>query len=192
MVLRMYITMLQTILGGALNVLFCKLYKGEKYPIDNGRLYKDGKRILGDNKTYVGMISMVIITMFIQLIIGLILRATDTELYCDLYNNYPNIIPYNLLAGALFGIAYMLCELPNSFLKRRYDIESGGTTKVSGRKKYAFFLLDQFDSIIGVILVLKILSGITWGQYLIYVLVGGFTHVAVNLILIVLHIRETL
>ena len=73
MVLRMYITMLQTILGGALNVLFCKLYKGEKYPIDNGRLYKDGKRILGDNKTYVGMISMVIITMFIQLIIGLIL-----------------------------------------------------------------------------------------------------------------------
>ena len=192
MVLRMYITMLQTILGGALNVLFCKLYKGEKYPIDNGRLYKDGKRIFGDNKTYVGMISMVIITAFIQLIIGLVLRATGTELYCDLYNNYPNVIPYNLFAGALFGITYMICELPNSFLKRRCDIESGGTTKVSGRKKYAFFLLDQFDSIIGVILVLKILSGITWGQYLIYVLVGGFTHVAVNLFLIALHIRKTL
>lgn len=192
MVLKMYITMLQTILGGALNVLFCKLYKGEKYPIDRGLCYKDGNRILGDNKTYVGMISMVVITAIIQLIIGLILWATDTEQYCELYNNYSNVIPYNLLVGALFGITYMLCELPNSFLKRRYDIESGGTTKASGRKKYAFFLLDQFDSIIGVIIVLKLLAGITWGQYLLYVLLGGFTHVAVNLILMALHIRRTL
>lgn len=192
MILKMYITMLQTILSGALNVLFCKLYKGKKYPIDRGRYYRDGKRIFGDNKTYVGMISMVIITMLVQAAIGLILSAFHMDDYSELYNIYPNKLLFNLIAGALFGLTYMLCELPNSFLKRRFSIESGGTTSSTGLKKYAFFVLDQFDSIIGVILVLKLLSGITWGMYLFYVFLGGFTHLAVNIILIGLHVRKTL
>ena len=84
----------------------------------------------------------------------------------------------------------MIFELPNSFIKRRLDIIPGKTDK--GIKGMIFFLVDQFDSILGVILVLAIVSGISFREYVEYVLLGGFTHVVINLFLYILKIRKNL
>ena len=84
----------------------------------------------------------------------------------------------------------MLFELPNSFIKRRINIIPGKTDK--GVKGVVFFVIDQIDSLIGVFLVLKLLSGIIWSKYFLYLLVGGLTHITINLMLWLIGIRRNL
>ena len=55
-----------------------------------------------------------------------------------------------------------------------------------------FFVIDQIDSLIGVMLVLMAFSGISFGRYLGYLALGAGTHILVNLILYLLHIRKNL
>ena len=88
------------------------------------------------------------------------------------------------------GLAYMIFELPNSFIKRRIDIPDGKTVK--GFRGTIFFIVDQIDSMLGVMLVLKLLSNITLFQYIHYVMLGGLTHIAINIILYKLKIRRNL
>jgi hypothetical protein len=53
MIAGMYITMMPVILAGIFNMIFVKtgFYKKRRTPIDGGHVYRDGKRIFGDNKT---------------------------------------------------------------------------------------------------------------------------------------------
>ena len=95
-----------------------------------------------------------------------------------------------VISGLLSGLAYAVCELPNSFVKRRVDIRPGKTEQ--GATGKLFFVVDQIDSLLGVFLVLKAMSGISWTRYAQYILVGAGTHVGVNLVLYKLHIRKNL
>ena len=168
-VLDMYLTMLSVILGGVLNMLFIKtdFYKKHRYPIDRNRKLKDGKRVFGDNKTWIGFGSMIVCCMISQVLIGFI---------C------------NVFLGFLFGFTYMLFELPNSFVKRRLDIACGKTnTNIIGK---LFFVIDQIDSLIGVMLILVIFAKISWKQYFVYIFIGGFTHIMVNLFLYKIKVRR--
>ena len=54
------------------------------------------------------------------------------------------------------------------------------------------FVYDQIDSMIGVMLVLAIFAGLRFPQYILAVLLGGITHVAVNMILILFKVRKYL
>jgi hypothetical protein len=92
--------------------------------------------------------------------------------------------------GTVMGVAYMLFELPNSFIKRRLEIPDGKTER--GVKGKIFFVIDQLDSMFGVILVLVVVSKISLLQYINYVLLGGLTHICVNLVLYKLKIRRNL
>ena len=192
MILDLYITMLPLILGGIANMIFVKtpIYKRYKKPLDCNKNWKDGKRIFGDNKTVIGFISMIVFCMVFQVIWGFIGELCQLNNRNDLYLVYPNTIGLNLISGFLFGFAYMLFELPNSFIKRRLDIIPGKTDK--GIKGVVFFVIDQIDSLIGVFLVLMVLSGISFERYLLYILVGGLTHISVNLVLWLSGIRRNL
>ena len=108
----------------------------------------------------------------------------------QLYLYYDNTLLYNIAVGIGMGIAYMLFELPNSFIKRRLEISDGKTEK--GVKGKIFFVIDQLDSMFGVILVLAAVSKIGLLQYINYVLLGGLTHICVNLVLYKLKIRRNL
>ncbi len=188
-ILVMYITMTSVILSGIINMIFVKtpVYKKHNMPIDRGRYFLDGKRWLGDNKTYIGFLSMIIINGCVQVILGMI---PGIEQWSEFYRNRVNTIGFNLAMGLILGFTYMIFELPNSFIKRRLDIIPGKTDK--GIKGMIFFLVDQFDSILGVILVLAIVSGISFREYVEYVLLGGFTHVVINLFLYKMKIRKNL
>ena len=190
MIINMYITAMPIIISGILNMLFTKtnLYKNYRYPIDRNKCLKDGRRIFGDNKTYIGFISMIIISIVIQLIYSLVLNLLNFESYSELYNIYENRFLYNLLLGFLFGFIYMLLELPNSFIKRRIDIKPGETKK--SLIGYIFLIIDQIDSLIGVMFVIYIVSNISFAKYLAYVLLGGITHLIINVILYILKISQ--
>lgn len=192
MILNMYLTMLTVIFGGILNMIFTKtnLYKKHKLPIDNFITLKDGKRIFGDNKTWIGFFSMIICCIITQTLHGLICNALQINQRIDLYTIHSNTILFNILIGFLFGFAYMLFELPNSFIKRRLNIPSGKTNK--GFIGMIFFIIDQVDSLFGVIFVLLMFSNISVSKYFGYVFLGGFTHIMVNVILYKLKIRRNL
>ena len=191
-IVMMYFTSLPLILAGICNMVFTKtkLYKKHKHPIDNRKVLKDNKRIFGDNKTWLGGISMIFLCFIFQLLMGIWCDISSTEHLNTLYDKMPNIPIFNVIYGMLIGIVYIVCELPNSFIKRRIDIPSGKT--VSGIKGILFFIIDQFDSIVGVMAVLWLFSGMSFVAYIQYVLLGGCTHLLINGILYGIHIRKNL
>lgn len=192
MILKLYITMIPVILGGILNMLFTKtkLYKKYNYPIDKKNILKDGERLFGDNKTYIGFASMIIFCSLIQIVCGLILNIFNINHLSYFYDIYANGVVYNFFIGALLGFAYMICELPNSFIKRRLKIKPGESGK--GLFKTLFLIVDQMDSMIGVMFILFLFSDITGFQYILFVFIGAFTHIVVNYILYILKIRKRL
>lgn len=192
MIINMYITMLPVIMGGILNMIFtkCSLYQRLKTPIDCNLSLKDGKRLFGDNKTWIGFFSMILFCCISQIAEGVVLDITDMSRCNEFYLFYDNTPAYNIIIGILLGFAYMLFELPNSFIKRRLDIPAGKTVK--GKRGIFFFLFDQIDSLIGVMLILFFVSKISFAKYLLYVLLGGFTHIFVNAVLYAFKIRKNL
>ena len=166
----MYVSMLPIVFGGVLNMIFVKtpIYKKHCAPIDRGRLWRDGKRIFGDNKTWIGFWSMVFFCMVSQVFWGWVCDRSGWNGIHDLYQVRENTLGLNVLTGTLYGLAYALFELPNSFV------------------------VDQIDSLLGVMLVLMAFSGISFARYLGYIALGAGTHILVNLILYLLHIRKNL
>ncbi len=189
---RIYFTMAAVIFAGITNMLFTKtkLYKANNRPIDNYRSAWDGKRILGDNKTWTGFFSMVFFCVFFQVLLGLFCHIFSLEQYNDLFCCNDNTLGLNIVFGALVGFAYMLCELPNSFIKRRLNISAGKTG--NGLLGFVFFIIDQTDSMLGVMLVLALFTDIgAWGYWQ-YVLYGMLMHVAINAILLLLKVRKNI
>ena len=191
MIISLYISMLPVILGGVFNMLFVKIKVLDflRIPIDGGKSL-NGKRVFGDSKSLLGFIGMVLGTSIAAIIWGVFLKYMRLEHYNLIYKNYPNTVYFNLLSGALFGFAYMIFELPNSFIKRRFDIDA--TTRGRFPANMVTFVYDQIDSMIGVMLVLAIFAGLRFPQYILAVLLGGITHVAVNMILILFKVRKYL
>jgi CDP-diglyceride synthetase len=177
--------------AGATNMAFVKapLLERLERPMDGGVLLRDGKRMFGANKTWKGFIGMIVIT-------AIWLAAAGW-----LAANFPDIrrlslIPFEELTppfnvwffGAVWGLAYALAELPNSFLKRRIDIPPG--ENASGIKGFFFLALDQADSVIGCVLVLPLFSSITWQDAIVLVVLGSFAHYLTNLGLYVVHLKK--
>ena len=151
---------------------------------------RDGKRILGDNKTWIGFTSMVALTAASQVVWGSHCARRGLNALHDIYRVRENTLALNLVSGTLCGLAYAVCELPNSFVKRRIDIRPGKTE--SGAAGKVFFVIDQIDSLLVVFAVLSAYSGISWKRYVQYICLGAGTHVGVNFVLYKLHIRKNL
>ena len=191
MIISLYISMLPVILGGVFNMLFVKIkvLAFLRIPIDGGKSL-NGKRFFGDSKSLLGFIGMVLGTSIAAIIWGAFLKYMGLEHYNIIYKNYPNTVCFNLLSGAAFGFAYMIFELPNSFLKRRFDIDAGARGRFP--INIFTFVYDQIDSMIGVMLVLAILARLSFSQYILAIVLGGITHVLVNMILILFKVRKYL
>lgn len=193
MIIKMYVTLMPVIFAGILNMIFTKtkLYKIHRQPMDKNKLLKDGKRLFGDNKTWIGFCSMTLFGLSMQMLWGVL--CNNITFLGDnnyLYLNHSNTILYNGIVGFLLGLSYMVFEIPNSFIKRRINITPGKTTK--GIIGILFFIIDQIDSLFGVALILSLFYEMTLFQYFMYIIVGGVTHILVNLILYKLKIRRNI
>ncbi|MBP5460110.1 MAG: CDP-archaeol synthase [Clostridia bacterium] len=190
----MILSMISVVFGGVLNMLFVKtpVYRKLKRPIDGGRTWSDGRRLFGENKTFAGLAGMTLGTLVSQVVMGLLLKALGLSHLSDVYRRHENTVKYNALAGGLFGLAYALFELPNSFAKRRFDIRPGKTTAQKGLLGKVFFLVDQVDSMFGVMAVLAMLSPIGIVKYFGYIALGGVIHILTNLGMIKAGIRKNL
>lgn len=192
LIVRMYLTLLAPIFAGIVNSVFCKskVLNSLKKPIDGGKNFIDGKRIFGDNKTIKGFIGYIFFNILFSVFFGFLFQVFHGNSNNFFYMNHENTIPYNILIGFLLGLFYALFELPNSFMKRRLDITPGKSTK--GVSKIFFILIDQIDSIFGVALVVWMFYPIGIWVYLLYLVIGAVTHIVINLLLYVAHLRKNM
>lgn len=191
-VVMMYVTLLPSIIAAILNMIWCKLpiLKKLQVPMDFGKTFYDKKRIFGDNKTWKGFIGYIILNTFMMILWGIICNVSNINYYNYFYVNDTNTFKLNILIGILLGLGYSLFELPNSFIKRRFDIKPGKTTK--GFKKIFFIILDQADSVFGCCLVVCLFYKLGLKLYLLYVLVGASTHIIFNMLLYFLKLRKNI
>jgi CDP-diglyceride synthetase len=177
--------------AGATNMAFVKapLLSGLSRPMDGGVVLGDGKRLFGDNKTWKGFFGMIAVTAIWLAFAGWLAANFPYIRSLSLVPFEELEFPFNIwFFGALWGLAYVLAELPNSFLKRRIDIPPGENAR--GMKGLFFLVLDQADSVIACVLVLFLFSSITWLDAIMLVILGSLAHYLTNLGLYLVHLKR--
>lgn len=122
-----------------------------RVPLDGGVTFRS-RRLLGDNKTLRGAVVMSLATGLWILLFDVVERSYGPALGLRVVDaaRWPAF-----LYGALIGAGYIVGELPNSFAKRQLDIAPGAPAP---RGRAAFWLIDQVDSALGVLLILACLT----------------------------------
>ena len=126
------------------------LLVGGGTPIDFGKNWKDGKRILGDGKTWRGLVSGAVVGMTGGFGLSIVaIYANNSEfvfLGLSDFGRFPLMIPVvgSICFGALFG------DIIESFFKRRAGIDRGGN----------WIPFDQIDFILGVLLFSFLMAGL--------------------------------
>jgi len=103
-------------------VLTPKLFS-VRHPIDGGRLFVDGERILGDNKTWEGFV----LGFFSALIVGLLQSAIDGATA--------------ILRGAVLGFGALLGDCIGAFIKRRMKLKPGAPAPLLDQLTFLVFAL---------------------------------------------------
>lgn len=132
-------------------------------PIDRGRRFIDGRRILGTNKTIKGFAY------------GLLLGSLAGLVEAVLFANYALIS-----IGVVASLGALLGDLSGAFLKRRLDIAPGNPLPV----------VDQLDFILGAILFTHPLLNVTVGAVLILVIATVPIHLLSNVVAHMLRLKS--
>src|SRR5262245_7964239 len=111
-------------------------------PIDRGRKFR-GKRIFGDNKTYRGVAVVSLGTAIGFGLQSLLLHRIASVRSIELFDY---ALFKSVALGLAVGVAAMLSELPNSFIKRRFEIAPG--RGANGWKLVYFFVLVLVDFVL--------------------------------------------
>jgi len=142
---------------------------GLAIPLDADRSWR-GHRLFGDNKTVRGVIVMVSATT----VAATVLLPLAPPVSPAPWYGWTGL-------GALMGIAYLLAELPNSFVKRRLGIDPGDHGQ--GWRRAVQYLVDQSDSVIGVALLLWWVLALPADEVVILAVVGVGVHAAFDVAL---------
>jgi CDP-2,3-bis-(O-geranylgeranyl)-sn-glycerol synthase len=125
-------------------------------PLDFGRNFFDGKRVLGKNKTFRGFFS--------GLLVGIIVGLGESAVFG------PASFP--ILLGALVSLGALLGDLAGAFVKRRLDIAPGDMLPI----------VDQVDFILGAILFSLPVSSpfLSWELILVALIITVPVHLLTN------------
>ena len=187
MIGKILYTILPVAGGGILHMMVvrAKLLQFLVIPIDAGRSF-NGKRILGDHKTWRGIVVILAATTFSA---GLHAWMETQQPSWQSYNlvNYQSIVWWK--AGLWWGFAYAVSELPNSFLKRRAGIAPGASGP-TGMRSVFLSIMDQADSAIGCSLVAWLALGVALDYALWMMVLGTAVHLLINMLLGLTGLRE--
>ncbi len=131
-------------------------------PLDGGRNFFDGERLLGSHKTLRGL--------FAGVIVGTIVGAAESFADSDL-----------LTAGFLIALGAVLGDLLGAFFKRRLKLKPGSPLPI----------VDQLDFVLGALVLGSILFPMNWASVLIVVLVTPPIHLGTNFGAYLLGIKKT-
>ena len=152
-------------------VLHFRIGSGLEKPLDQEKKFL-GKRIFGENKTYLGFIVM----PFFTLAAGFLLKRPFAAFVTPVIDESPE----DVLKFGLLGFAFALGELPNSFIKRQLDIPPGAR----GQTRYLRMIFDVFDaidSLLAVGLVYIFIFGVPFYPLIFLLPIGGAIHLGTDL-----------
>jgi hypothetical protein len=138
-------------------------------PIDAGRTFR-GRRLLGDNKTWRGLVVMVPATSLSFALVAVLAQETAVGIML-----WPVPASAYAAAGLLAGLGFMAGELPNSFIKRQLNIPAGQAAR-GPIIRPVFFVADRIDSALGMMLALSLVLPIPATTWLWILLVGPALH----------------
>ena len=127
------------------------LLLGGGRPLDGGRIFFDGERILGAHKTVRGFFAGILGGS----LIGLVETPVDSRL---------------LLGGVVIGLGTVLGDLLGAFLKRRARIKPGSPLPI----------IDQLDFVFGGLLLGQLVFPLSWLSILIVIVVTPPIHLGTN------------
>ncbi len=153
--------------------------------------------LFGPNKTLRGFLFVPFVNGILYLVVnwpgGWLLFGLSSEYYLkqeinigDI--NFLNLLLMQALIGAVYGLFYMLFELPNSWIKRRMGIASGES---STRFRWFFTLLDKTDSAIGVSLFFGFLNDFNIEMMLQFFLCASSLHFGISGLLVLSKIKKS-
>lgn len=135
---------------------------GGGIPIDLGKRFIDGERILGSHKTVRGFIGGLLAGSLVSILMGLLI-SSELFFLCSLVS-----------IGALLG------DLGGAFIKRRMKLPPG----------YPLPLLDQLDFVFGGLLVLYPFHSPSPGAVFLILLFTPAIHLLANMLAYVLRIKK--
>jgi CDP-diglyceride synthetase len=129
--------------------------------------------LFGKNKTYRGLIFVPCINLISYQLV--------------LFLNGSEITRLTMATGFLLGFVYIICELPNSFLKRRLGVQAG-----SSSDQYPWMkILDKADSSFGVCAVYVFAFHLSFYDFLILFLGAFSLHMSLSHLLHRMRIKES-
>ena len=131
------------------------------------------KEAFGKNKTWRGLLFVPLVNMALVYLTVQIFNIT---------------IENPMFVGLLLGLAYVIFELPNSYLKRRLKIPPGG---LHSKNKIFFSLLDKSDSAFGVALMYFLLGLTNFSFAILLFLLNSSIHIILSLLLVKLRIKKS-
>jgi len=171
-----------TLAGAAQTVWFAApMSHAFAIPLDGGRCFR-GRRIFGAHKTVRGFVVMVPAAALAFALLATL--AADAVLRA-LWPLSP--LTYALL-GAWAGFGFMAGELPNSFIKRQLDVAPGAAA--DGWRGVPHFLLDRFDSGLGMLTALSLAVHVPWLSWLYVLLFGLFIHWSFSVVMFRLGLKR--
>lgn len=93
--------------------------------------------------------------------------------------------------GVILGLAYLIFELPNSWIKRKLGIGAGELAQ-KPFQKWLFMFMDKSDSAIGVVLTYGWLMNLTWYPQLQLLLASIFIHISLAWVLYKIRIKSSI
>lgn len=155
--------------AGIAHVLWLRTRLSRRFgwPVDAGLTFR-GRRLFGDNKRACGFMVLPPVAALCFMALGS-LRETFPSAVAEAL--WPlSALQYAGL-GLVCGFAFMLAELPNSFLKRQFGIAPGQSSEKPGLR-FMVLVLDRLDSVVGVLLALSLLVPVPIATWF-WVLVAG-------------------
>ena len=155
-------------------------------PIDFYKKFKDGKRLLGDGKTWRGLLSGTFIGMTAGFGLAVAANYVNASEYGYLqvasFDGFPLMIPilFSLCCGALLG------DILESFFKRRIGKDRGDDWYIFDQLDFILgalffsFLMSEILVVVGATSMHWFLETITIWHVLILVVVTPFIHITAN------------
>jgi len=153
-------------------------------PLDGGARIR-GRRVFGDNKTVRGFAVMIPAASMAFIVLATLLRRMAPDLAGGLW---PLTLGEMAALGAWAALGFMLGELPNSFVKRQLDIAPGAAPRAPTARMVSF-LIDRYDSILGMLAVVTLVAGAPWATWAYVVVLGPPIHWSFSVLLYQLGVK---
>ena len=152
--------------------------------IDHGHTVRN-RRIFGDNKTWRGFVVMVPVSGLAFVATRFLMQTIEER---DVFL-WPLSNAEFFLLGSWTGLGFMLGELPNSFLKRQFDIDPGAPAQHPFGRRLCF-LVDQTDCVVGGLIFVSVFVPVPLESWIFIVVTGGLAHLGFNYVLLRMGLRE--